>query len=113
MVFVQTSVGRYSVTTKTAPSDVTVGDKLTLWVSSDNVAVDHHARGKEGVHRLITGKLTLASGDLKKCHAYDAGRERTFSVRHGGTKLSGMKEGTSITVELNEAGDVIEILKAG
>lgn len=113
LVFVQTSVGRYSVTTKTAPHDVTVGDKLTLWVSSDNVAVDHHAKGKEGIHRLITGKLTLASGDLKKITLMTPQGERTFSVQHGGTKLSGMKEGTSITIELNEAGDVIEIRKAG
>jgi hypothetical protein len=113
LVFVHTSVGRYSVTTKTAPHDVTVGDKLTLWVSSDNVAVDHHAKGKAGVHRLITGKLTHASGDLKGIRLMTPEGERTFSVQHGETKLSGMKEGTSITIELNEAGYVIEIRKAG
>jgi hypothetical protein len=39
--------------------------------------------------------------------------ERTVAVQHGETKLSGMKEGTSITIELNEAGHVIEIRKAG
>lgn len=113
LVFVQTSVGRYSLTTKTAPHDVTVGDKLTLWISSNNVAVDHHAKGKEGVHRLITGKLTSASRDLKEITLMTPEGERTFSVQHGETKLSGMKEGTSITIELNEAGDVIEIRNAG
>lgn len=113
LVFVQTSVGRYSLTTKTAPHDVTVGDKLMLWISSNNVAVDHHAKGKEGVHRLITGKLTFASKDLKEITLMTPEGERTFSVQHGETTLSGMKEGTSITIELNEAGDVIEIRKAG
>ncbi|MHC9064939.1 hypothetical protein ACYX34_19930 [Nitrospira sp. CMX1] len=113
LVFVQTSVGRYSLTAKTAPHDVTVGDTLTLWVSSNNVAVDHHAKGKEGVHRLITGKLTSASRDLKEITLTTPEGERTFSVQHGETKLSGMKEGTSITIELNEAGDVIEIRKPG
>jgi len=113
LVFVQTSVGRYSLTTKTAPHDVTVGDKLTLWISSNNVAVDHHAKGKEGVHRLITGKLTSASRDMKEITLMTPEGERTFSVQHGETKLSGMKEGTSITIELNEAGDVIEIRNAG
>lgn len=113
LVFVQTSVGRYSLTTKTAPHDVTVGDKLTLWISSNNVAIDHHAKGKEGVHRLITGKLTSASRDLKEITLMTPEGERTFSVQHGETKLSGMKEGTSITIELNEAGDVIEIRNAG
>ncbi len=113
LVFVQTSVGRYSLTVKTAPHDVTVGDTLMLWVSSNNVAVDHHAKGKEGVHRLITGKLTSASRDLKEITLTTPEGERTFSVQHGETKLSGMKEGTSITIELNEAGHVIEIRKAG
>ena len=113
LVFVQTSGGRYSVTTKTAPHGVAVGDKLMLWVSSDNVVVDHHAKGKEGVHHLITGKLSYASGDLKEITLMTPEGERTFAVQHGETILSGMKEGTPITIELNEAGHVIEIRKAG
>jgi cell envelope opacity-associated protein A len=39
--------------------------------------------------------------------------ERTFTIQHGENKLSGMKEGTPITIELNEAGNVIQIRKAG
>lgn len=113
LVFVQTPGGRYSVTAKTAAHDVKVGDKLTLWVSSDNVVVDHHAKGKEGVHRLITGKLTYASRDMKEIKLMTVEGERTFSVQHGETKLSGMKEGTPITIELNEAGNVIAVRKAG
>lgn len=113
LVFVQTSVGRYSLTAKAAPHDVKVGDTLTLWVSSDNVAVDHHAKGKEGVHRLISGKLTYASGDLKEIKLMTPEGERTFAVQHGESKLSGMEEGTPIIIELNEAGNVIEIRKAG
>ena len=112
-VFVQTSVGHYSVTAKTAPDDIKVGDKLMLWVSSNNVVVDHHAKGKEGVHRLTTGKMTHASGDMKAITLMTPEGEQTFAVEHGESKLSGMKEGTSITIELNEAGKVIEIRKAG
>ncbi|QPD05100.1 MAG: hypothetical protein Nkreftii_002874 [Candidatus Nitrospira kreftii] len=112
-VFVQTSGGRYSVTAKSAPHDVKVGDKLTVWVSSNNVVVDHHAKGTEGVHRLITGKLTSASGDMKEITLITPEGERTFAVQHGESKLSGMKEGMPITIELNEAGHVIEIRKAG
>ena len=92
---------------------VAVGDKLMLWVSGNNVAIDHHAKGKEGVHRLITGSLTYASGDMKEIKLMTPEGERTFAVLHGESKLSGMKEGTPITIELNEAGKVIEIRKAG
>jgi uncharacterized protein YacL (UPF0231 family) len=112
-VFVKTAVGRYSLNAKTAPQDVKVGDELTLWVSDNNVAVDHHTKGKEGVHRLITGKLTYASGDKKEIKIMTPEGERSFPVQHGESKLSTIEEGTPITVELNEAGNVIEIRKAG
>ena len=112
-VFVKTPGARYSLNAKTAPQDVKVGDELTLWVSDNNVAVDHHAKGKAGVHRFITGKLTYASGDMKEIKLMMPEGERTFAVQHGESKLSRMKEGTPITVELNEAGNVIEIRKAG
>ncbi|WP_447980265.1 hypothetical protein [Candidatus Nitrospira bockiana] len=112
-VFVKTPGARYSLNAKTAPPDIKVGDELTLWVSDNNVAIDHHVKGEEGIHRLITGKLTYASGDMKEIKLMLPEGERTFAVQHGESKLSGMKEGTAITVELNEAGHVIEIRKAG
>jgi hypothetical protein len=112
-VFVQTPGGRYSLNAKTAPRAVKVGDHLTLWVSDNNVAVDHHAKGKAGVHRLITGQLLFASDDKKTISLLMPEGEQTFSVRHGESKLSGMEEGTMIIIELNETGHVIEIRKAG
>jgi hypothetical protein len=112
-VFVNTPGAQYSLNAKTAPQDVKVGDKLTLWVSGNNVAVDHHAKGKEGIHRYITGQLTYTSGNMKEIKLMTPEGERTFAVQHGESRLSGMKEGTPITVELNEAGNVIEIRKAG
>jgi Cu/Ag efflux protein CusF len=70
-------------------------------------------KGKRACIASSPGKLTSASRDLKEITLMTPEGERTFSVQHGETKLSGMKEGTSITIELNEAGDVIEIRKAG
>lgn len=112
-VFVKTSAGQYSLNAKTAPQDVEIGDKLTLWVSGNNVAVDHHVTGKAGIHRFITGNLTYASDDKKEITLMTPEGERSFPVQHGESRLSGMPEGTLITVELNEAGRVIEIRKAG
>jgi hypothetical protein len=112
-VFVKTPGAHYSLTAKSTPPNVKVGDELTLWVSDNNVAVDHHAKGKAGFHRYITGQLTHASKDMKEITLMTLGGTRAFSVQHGESKLSGMKEGTPIIVELNEAGNVIEIRKAG
>ena len=63
--------------------------------------------------RRFTGKLTYASAVLKQITLMTPEGERTFAVQHGETTLSGMKEGTAITIELNEAGNVIEIQKDG
>jgi hypothetical protein len=112
-VFVKTPGAEYSLTAKSALPDVKVGDELTIWVSDNNVAVDHHAKGKAGAHRYIMGHLTSASGDMKEITLMTLQGTRSFSVPHGESTLSGMKEGTPITLELNEAGNVIEIRKIG
>jgi TusA-related sulfurtransferase len=112
LIFVAAPWGRMTIQSD-ALANAKVGDELTLWVSDNNVAVDHHAKGKEGVHRLITGKLTYTSGDKKEIKLMTPEGERSFPVQHWKSKLSTIEEGTPITVELNEAGNVIEIRKAG
>jgi hypothetical protein len=113
-VFVKTPGAEYSLNAKTVLQDVKVGDELTIWVSDNNVAVDHHAKGKAGgAHRYIMGELTSASGDFKEITLMTLLGTRSFTVQHGESTLSGMKEGTSVRVELNEAGHVIEIRKVG
>ncbi|MGE0469993.1 MAG: hypothetical protein AB7L09_13590 [Nitrospira sp.] len=112
LIMVTTSWGSMTIQSD-ALTEAKVGDKLTVWVSSNNVVVDLHAKGTEGVHRLITGKLTSALGDMKEITLITPEGERTFAVQHGESKLSGMKEGMPIAIELNEAGHVIEIRKAG
>jgi uncharacterized protein YacL (UPF0231 family) len=110
-VFVKTPGAEYSLNAKSVLPDVKVGDELTIWVSDNNVAVDHHAKGKAGAHHYIMGQLTSASDNFKEITLMTILGTRSFSVQHGESTLSGMKEGTSIMVELNEAGHVIEIRK--
>lgn len=111
LISVTTSWGHMSIQSD-GLAEAKVGDELTLWVSGNNVAVDHHAKGKKGVHRLITDKLTYTSGDKKEIKLMTPEGERSFPVQHGESKLSTIEEGTPIAVELNEAGNVIEIRKA-
>ncbi len=110
-VFVKTPGAEYGLNAKSVLPDVKVGDELTIWVSDNNVAVDHHAKGKAGTHHYIMGQLTSASDNFKEITLMTILGTRSFSVQHGESTLSGMKEGTSIMVELNEAGHVIEIRK--
>ncbi len=103
----------YSLSTKTAPSDIKVGDELSLWVNKNNVVVDHQRAGdKEPHHRFITGKVAYASPDKTAIKMWTPEGEKTFDVQTGKSKLSTIREGTSITVEVNDAGKVIDLRKA-
>ncbi len=112
-VFVKTPRAEYSLNAKSVLQDVKVGDELTIWLSDNNVAVDHHAKGKGGAHRYIMGQLAAASVDLKEVTLMTLSGTRSFTVAHGESKLYGMKQGTSLIVELNEVDHVIEIRKVG
>ncbi len=74
--------------------------------------VSNGESGKEGVHRLITGKLTYTSGDKKEIKLMTPEGERSFPVQEGERPLSTIEAGTPITVELNKAGNVIDLRKA-
>jgi hypothetical protein len=114
LVQVDTPSARYSLSAKTAPRDIKVGDELSLWVNENNVVVDHHHKGdKEPHHRIITGKLVYASPDKSEIKLWTPEGERTYNVQTGKSKLSTISEGMAIRVEINEAGKVIDVRKAG
>ena len=111
---VDTPSARYSLSAKTAPRDIKVGDELSLWVNENNVVVDHHHKGdKEPHHRIITGKLVYASPDKSEIKLWTPEGERTYNVQTGKSKLSTISEGMAIRVEINEAGKIIDVRKAG
>ncbi len=112
VVQVETATAKYSINAKTVPSDLKVGDQLTLWINESNVVVDHHRKGdKTAHHRLVTGKLTYASPDKKEIKLWTPEGEKTFDVQTGKSKLSVIEEGAAITLEVNETGQVVDIRK--
>ena len=114
LVQVHTPGASYSLSVKTAPPDINVGDELSLWVNENNVVVDHHRKGdKDHHHRFITGKLVYTSPDRSEIKLWTPEGEKAYDVQTGKSKLSTVNEGTAITVEVNEAGKVIDLRKAG
>lgn len=98
-ISVATSWGRMSIQSD-ALANAKAGDQLTLWGNGNNVAADHHAKGKEGIHRLITGKLTYASGDKT---------EITLMTPEGGALVSGPARGKQALHNRNPEGAVTEV----
>ena len=113
IVFAKTLWGQVTFAAGTAPKDIKVGEELDMMVSENNVVIDVHRKGEPAQHhRHISGKLTYASADRKEITLWTPEGDKTFAVEKGRSQLSGMKEGTPISVELNEAGKVIDIHKA-
>ena len=88
------------------------GDEVIVVLDENNYIVDMHLKGKEGTHRLVTGKLIHVGRMKKQIKLQTPDGERVFPLAEEGQKTKGMEEGELVTVELNEAGTVIDMHRA-
>jgi hypothetical protein len=88
------------------------GDEVIVVLDENNYIVDMHLKGKEGTHRQVTGKLVHVGRMKKQIKLQTPEGEQVFPLAEEGQKTKGMEEGEMVTVELNEAGTVIDIHRA-
>ena len=112
VILAKTPVATYRLSVKTAPSGIKVGDEITLWVNEDNMVIDHHMKGHEQAHRLISGKLIYVGKSKKQIKLWTPEGEKVFPLERLEVKAKPIKEGSTITVELNENGTVIDLWKS-
>lgn len=109
-VTVKTSWGQMVISSSTAPKNLKVGEEVEMQVNENNAVIDVHRKGeKSHSHRYVSGKLTYASADKKEIKLWTPEGEKTFDVQTGRSKMSAFEEGAPVTIELNEAGKVIDI----
>jgi hypothetical protein len=112
LVTVKTSWGTMTFSSATGPSKLEVGEEVEMQVSENNAVIDVHRKGEKGhSHRFVSGNLTYTSPDHKEIKLWTPEGEKSFDVQSGRSQLSAFQEGTPITIELNEAGKVIDIHK--
>jgi len=87
------------------------GDKVDVTVNENNAIVDIHLEGEKGKHTFVTGKLVYVGKMKKEIKLQTAEGDRSFPLLLQETKTGGIAEGTEVTVELNEAGTVIDLHK--
>lgn len=85
------------------------GDEVTVVVDENNIVIDIHPKGQEGKHQFVTGKLLHLGKMQKEIKLQTPDGEKVFPLAHLETKTKGLAEGTPVTVELNEAGTVIDL----
>jgi len=86
-----------------------VGDEVTLVLNENNAIIDHHPKGHEGTHKFVTGKLAYVGLMKNQIKLITPQGEKFFPLERQEIKTGGIEEGTLVTVELNEAGTVIDL----
>ncbi len=89
-----------------------MGNEFTLWVNEWNMVIDHHMKGHAQTHRLISGKLVYVGRAKKEIKLSTPEDEKVFPLECLELKTKAIKEGSTITVELNENGTVINLGKS-
>jgi hypothetical protein len=86
-----------------------IGDKVDFTVNENNTLIDVHLAGEKGKHKHVTGKLVHVGVMKKEIKLQTAEGEKTFPLLLQETKTKALAEGAEVTVELNEAGTVIDL----
>lgn len=89
-----------------------VGDEVTLVLNENNAIIDHHPKGDQGPHKFVTGKLAYVGLMKNQIKLITSEGEKVFPLERQEIKTGGIEEGTLVTVELNEAGTVIDLHRA-
>ncbi|MDE3243904.1 MAG: hypothetical protein KGO52_14405 [Nitrospirota bacterium] len=89
--------------------DIRVGDHLVLWVDEDDYVIDVHRPSDTGHHRIIRGKASYVDDDRKKIRISTPEGVKVFSLDEEADTSTVLHEQTPVTVEINEAGRVIDI----
>jgi hypothetical protein len=87
------------------------GDKVEVSVNENNAIVDVHLEGEKAEHKFVTGKLVYVGKMKKEIKLQTPEGDRSFPLLLQETKTGDLPEGTEVTVELNEAGTVIDLHK--
>lgn len=89
------------------------GDEVIAELDENNYIVDMHLKGQEGQHRLITGTLIHVGKTKKEIKLKTADGDEVFPLAEQGLKTKDLAHGSVVTLELNEAGVVIDLHQGG
>lgn len=112
VIVVKGPASTYQLNAKSMPSGVKVGDEISLWINEEGMVVDHHMKGQAHAHRLISGKLIYVGKTKKEIKLWTPEGEKVFPLDRLEVKAKPIKEGSTITVEINEQGTVVDLWKS-
>jgi hypothetical protein len=111
-IFFRTPIGVINVNAKIGIKDAKVGQTLTLHMRHRNVVADLAAPNTTAVtRRFVTGPLAFTSPDHASVRLWTPDGEQVYPTDRGKAALSGVREGSPITVELTGDGTVVDFYR--
>lgn len=108
-IFFRTPIGIVNVNAKIGIKNAKVGQTMTLWMHDHHVVADlAPSKDAAPTRRFVTGPFEFATSDRSSVRLWTPEGDQTYPTDRGKGALTGKKEGTPITVELNGAGDVVQ-----
>jgi hypothetical protein len=89
-----------------------VGDEMTLWVNEGNMVMDANFKGmSDKAPQFISGTLASIDNGHSQMTLSTPGGEKNFKLKPESRMFRDIASGTQVTIEVNEAGEVIDIHK--
>ena len=89
-----------------------VGDEMTLWVNEGNMVMNANLKGmSDKAPRFISGTLSSIDNGHSQMTLSTSGGEKNFKLKPESRMFRDIAAGTQVTIEVNEAGEVIDIHK--
>jgi hypothetical protein len=109
-ITVKTTWGSLRITSDASPKNLEVGEEVEMTMNENNTVIDVHRKGDpDHAHHFITGKLVYVGKMKKEIKLSTPEGDKVFPLDRLETKTGGIEEGAMVTVELNEAGTVIDL----
>lgn len=111
-IFLRTPIGVVNVNAKIGIKNAKVGQTLTLHMRQRTVVADLAAPNTTAVtRRFVTGPLAFAAPDHASVRLWTPDGEQVYPADRGKAVLSGVREGSPITVELTGDGTVVDFYR--
>lgn len=85
------------------------GDEVRVMLNENNQVMEIHPKGEGGDHRFVTGNLVHVGQMRGEIKLKTPDGEQTFPLDRQDLKTKPLEDGARVTVELNEAGRVVDL----
>jgi len=107
---VKTSWGSMTIASSAGSQNLQVGEEVEMTVNEGNIVLDVHRKGEPAHgHRYISGNLVYVGKMKREIKLWTPEGEKVFPLERLEVKAARIEEGAMVTVELNEAGAVIDL----